>query len=149
MKVIEDKTTGKANSSEIDKVLLFKADGRVYGININAVIKVIEEEKITYLPRMGSRVAGAMLYEGKAVPLFYMSKPRRARKKSELVLIAQYEKELVGVIIDGVFKIVTGNSGEIKEGIESGSLEGMPFKMITSRDIIPSRQMRPTGGKNG
>lgn len=135
--------------SGMEKVLLFKADGRIYGLKINAVIKVVEEERITYLPRMGSRVAGVMLYDGRAVPVFYISKPRRACRKRELVLIAHHENELVGVIIDSVLRIVAPDNEEIKEGMESGYLEGMPFKMITTEETIPSLQMRSRGGENG
>lgn len=147
--VIEDRRNGIAGASEGKKVLLFKADGRVYGLKIDTVIKVVEEERITYLPRMGSRVAGVMLYEGKALPVFYIAKPRRARKKSELVLVAQQGKELLGVIIDSVLRIVASDDEKVKEGMETGGLEGMPFKMITPADIIPSGQMRPRGGGNG
>ena len=130
------------------QVMLFKAGGRAYGIALEAVRRVIGGEFITPIPRTAPTVAGAILFEGQAVPVFYASQPDSARERDELILILQHESYLMGLVIDNVLRISETEEEGLEKGITPEELEGTPFKMLTTDELIPSGFGDPRGGKN-
>lgn len=136
--------------------MLFVAGKAVFGISLDAVVKVLSESEITPIPRMVSEVMGATLFEGLAVPVFDMGKRDnirdnirdKERDKERLILMVRFEDNTMGIAVDNVLRIVYSEDEELNNGIEFGLLEGMPFKLVTPEELIPSGLMGPGGGEN-
>ena len=130
------------------QVMLFVAGEAAFGISLDAVVRVLSESKVTPIPRMVSEVLGATLFEGLAVPVFDMEERKNVTDKKRLILMVQFENNDMGIAVDNVLRIVSSEDEELTNGIEFGLLEGMPFKLVTPEELIPSGLRGPGGGEN-
>jgi len=129
-----------------ERVMLFQVGSRLYGIGISAVRKVVTDQFITPIPRVPEKVAGAILFEGQAVPVFYTEAPAATRNAGGLILTLQHESNLMGVAIDNVLRVIEPEEGELKGETRRGSFEGRPFDLVTPAELIPAGIVGSGGG---
>jgi chemotaxis signal transduction protein len=127
--------------------MLFRAGGRIFGVGIGAVRRVVEEATITKIPRMPPGVAGAILFEGQVAPVFQVVIPGETGI-DKIILIMQHESNIMGLAIESVLRVIGPDEGELKKGETSGNLDGKPFNLITPKDFIPLGLGCSRGGEN-
>jgi|GEM_PF-5317647 len=130
-----------------ERIMLFRAEGALYGIGIGAVRRVLSERFVTPIPLSLPEVAGAILFEGQAVPVFHVRAPGSTHADS-LILMLQHESSLMGLAIENVLRVIEPEEAKFRKGKRKGSFEGATFSMITPDELIPSGLEGPRGGKN-
>lgn len=128
--------------------MLFRAEGALYGVGMGAVRRVLSDKFVTPIPRTPPEVAGAILFEGQAVPVFHVKEPDSAGDSGDLILVLQLGSSLMGVAVENVLRVIEPEEAKFRKGKRTGSFEGVPFKLITPDKLIPSGLGGPRGGEN-
>lgn len=106
---------------EVDKVIVFTLDDRLYAISLKNVIRVIHAVEITELPKAPEIISGIINVKGQIIPVVDMRK-RFGMKVREIVpednfILADTGKRHVALWIDevtGVKEIAPGDYTETK-----------------------------------
>ncbi len=97
------------------KFAVFTIGREAFGIEINRVIEILHRQKVYTLPEFPEFLSGVITVRGEVIPLLDLRKRFgiSSADERELTIIARYDKEKIGLIVDTVEEIVTLRSGEI------------------------------------
>ncbi len=99
---------------EPGKWILFKTGETVLSARLEDVLKLVSGENIAFIPRADEKVEGAILYEGKAVPVFKAAGNNEPDTPNgeNLVLLMEHKLGPIGVTVDKVIGVVDDNDME-------------------------------------
>lgn len=93
-----------------DKFLTFVIDGDEYGIEIDNIKEIIKITKITTVPESPSYVEGIINLRGDIVPVIDVrkrfSKPSKEYDALTCIVVIDYVKYRIGLIVDSVNEVV-------------------------------------------
>jgi purine-binding chemotaxis protein CheW len=92
------------------KFLTFMIGDEIYGIEITAVIEIVNIQPITFVPHVPDFVKGIINLRGKVVPVVDMrlkfKKPARDYDERTCIIILEIHEIMIGVIIDRVSDVL-------------------------------------------
>lgn len=126
--------------AEPGKWILFRTEGTLFGARLEDVLKLVSGEHMTFIPRADEKVKGAILYQGKAVPVFKMGDDNghTAPDGENMVLLMEHELGPVGVAVDKVIGVV--DQDDLAPGEEEGAVN---YGGETVIRVSPERTVSP------
>ncbi|NEU56491.1 chemotaxis protein CheW [Halorussus sp. MSC15.2] len=111
------------------QVLEFRLEDRKYCIDIAHVDEIVDKEELTPLPNSEPRVEGVMDLRGTTTtiinPKQVLDLETTETGQRVVVLEGDGDGENVGWLIDAVNQVVSIDSGEVDESVESESVRGI------------------------
>lgn len=137
-------TAQTAGDSADFHLVCFRLGAEVYGLNIMQIKEIIRHQKITPVPKAPCFIAGVINLRGMVIPVMDLRKrfelPADVNPRT-MIIIAQIEKRIVGLVVDDVTDIISLPAAAILlppgmvKGIEAEYLGGMAdIKGRTKRD---------------
>jgi purine-binding chemotaxis protein CheW len=117
----------------------FRLDDEVYGINVMQVQEVLRVTEIAPVPGAPDYVLGIINLRGNVVTVIDARRrfglmPREPDEASR-ILIIEAEKQVVGILVDGVAEVVDLRSSEVETTPSVGNEETSRFILgVCSRD---------------
>jgi len=109
-----------ATSAPVFKMVTFSLGGRDFGIDIMKVKEILHEESFTYVPNVPAHVRGVHNLRGEIIPiidlrlLFHLPVPERKTAEAESVLILRLPHTKIGVVVDGIDKVLGVPAADIQ-----------------------------------
>lgn len=93
----------------MEQYVLIYVGKEKYGIKISDINEIIKFITIIEIPNVSPFIEGVINLRGKIVPVINLSKrfdmePTRSTKKTRIVVV-QFQKEMIGIIVDEVSKV--------------------------------------------
>ena len=112
------------------QVLKFRLEDRNYCINIAHVDEIVDKEKLTPLPNSEPRVEGVMHLRGTTTTIINPKQvlDLEATETGERVVVLESrgdEDGNVGWLIDAVNQVVSIDTENVDQSVESGSVRGI------------------------
>ncbi len=117
------------------QMVIFVLDGQFYGIGIEAVESIIKVQPITKLPHVPPYIIGLTNLRGKVLPVFSLVKrfnlPERAEMNTNRIIVVHAEREMAGLMVDGVSEVETvpfeniGKPPAVAAGEEANYISGI------------------------
>jgi purine-binding chemotaxis protein CheW len=112
------------------QVLEFRLEDRKYCIDIAHVDEIVDKDELTPLPNSEPRVEGVMDLRGITTTIINPKKvlDLEETESGERVVVLESEDEedgSVGWLIDAVNQVVSIDTDEVDESVESGSVRGI------------------------
>jgi two-component system chemotaxis response regulator CheV len=100
------------------ELLLFRLNGKqVYGINVFKVQEVIQCPELTNIPRSHAAVRGVANIRGRTISVLDLGasigQPPAETTQGRYVIIAEYNRTMIGFLVNAVERIVNLNWGDI------------------------------------
>lgn len=126
----ETMTTGVYDDLD-NKYLTFNIGEEVHGIELAKVTEIIGVQHITYVPDLPDYIVGLINLRGKVVPAIDARRrmgyePREYDEKT-CTLIAEYQDEYIGLLVDCVEEVLAAEPDEIAEPPKSSSKDKNRF----------------------
>ena len=120
-----------------DKYLIFVSDQLLYGLYAEQVVEIITNHVITHLPRVPDYVRGIINLRGQIIPIVDIRlRLGKSPSADSCIVVVDVEGRLVGVLVDGVEKMV---------GIPDEDILPMPAAQKTQK-LISGMCSLPEGG---
>ncbi len=106
----------KSNKEIYIKYLIFKLRDTLFAVKADGVIEIISPKPISKLPFVEEEIIGLINFRGELVPvidLLYKMDNLKNHLENNKIIIVEYNKEKVGIIIDDVLEIVNINKKNI------------------------------------
>ena len=99
------------------RLTIFTVGEEEYALDIMRVVEILRPQKITRLPETPDFVEGVINLRGKVIPIIDLRKRFGIKSvithKKERVLLTRVDKEVVGLIVDGVKEVRSLSKGDI------------------------------------
>ena len=98
-------------------ILIFKAGGREYGVDIREVSRVIRMREIVSVPEAADFIKGVLPLKGKVVPIIDLEKkmglePAGTGRRGRII-VSRVNSHFVGVVVDSVVEVISEAAGQI------------------------------------
>ena len=133
-----------AEANEKTQFMVFCVGTESYGMEVSTVSEVFRLQQITRVPNAPEYVEGLINLRGKVAPVVDLRKRfgvevTEATNESRIV-VAEYEGEDFGMIVDSVTEVVSVEHGKIELNTEvtgqAGSLFALGFARLEDRLLI-------------
>ncbi len=109
----------EANNALDFKMITFVLAGKEYGVDIMSVKEIQKGSRFTYVPNAPIFVRGVYNLRGDIIPVIDLRKffglpEYEERQELEDILILRQQDSVIGVIVDGIQKVVGVNRSEIQ-----------------------------------
>ncbi|QUM83990.1 MULTISPECIES: chemotaxis protein CheW [unclassified Moritella] len=124
---------------EVLQWVTFKLENEVYGINVMQVQEVLRYTEIAPVPGAPNYVIGIINLRGNVVTVIdtrvrFGLMPSEVSENSRIVII-EAEKQVIGILVDGVAEVVYLRSSEIDMAPNVGTDESAKFiQGVSNRD---------------
>lgn len=96
-----------AQEVQTEKYLLFLSDGLLFGVPAEAVVEIITNHTVTWLPLVPSYIRGIINLRGQILPIVDIRRLLgRSDQDSNCMMILQTEGNQIGILVDQVQKMV-------------------------------------------
>ena len=107
-----------AEAHENVQFIVFCVGTESYGMEVSTVREVLRLPEVTYVPNAPEYVEGLINLRGKVAPVVDLRKrfgvDVTAATNESRIVVAEYESEDVGMIVDSVTEVVSVNTGSIE-----------------------------------
>ncbi len=108
------------DTGENIQYIVIKLGGEQYGINIKYIDNIVRIPKITRVPQVEDFIRGVINIRGTIVPVMSLRLVMdmdmdEMTDKSRIVIIKTESKDLIGVIVDEVYQVLTLNTKNIEK----------------------------------
>ncbi len=114
-----------------DRYLTFLIDKDVYALALEYVVEIIGIQEITEVPELPKYIRGVMNLRGRIIPLMDVrlrfEKTFKDYDERTCIVIIDYEKIAIGLIVDTVSDIITMTEADIMKTPEIGRAVDMRF----------------------
>jgi purine-binding chemotaxis protein CheW len=122
---------GNVSEDEVLQWVTFKLENEVYGINVMQVQEVLRYTEIAPVPGAPHYVIGIINLRGNVVTVIdtrvrFGLMPSEVSENSRIVII-EAEKQVIGILVDGVAEVVYLRSSEIDAAPNVGTDESSKF----------------------
>jgi len=119
------------------KWILFRTGRTLLGARLQDVIRLVSGENMAFIPRAGQKVKGAVLFEGKAVPVFKVGgdNGHDTPDGENLVLLMEHKLGPVGVVVDKIVGVVDESDMESGEETEI-KFRGEPVMRVSPEEAV-------------
>ncbi len=98
-------------SEDIMKLVGFKLENELFGLNILTVKEIIRMERITRVPKAPFFIEGIIDMRGIIIPVFNLRKrfninPDKAMEESNKIIVIEQDDKYVGLIVDSVTEVI-------------------------------------------
>ena len=109
-----------AESGENIQYIVIKLGGEQYGINIKYIDNIVRIPAITRVPKVDDYIKGVINIRGTIVPVMSLRlvmdmDDDEITDKSRIVIIKTESDDLIGVIVDEVYQVLTLNTNNIEK----------------------------------
>ncbi|MBQ9511996.1 MAG: purine-binding chemotaxis protein CheW [Lachnospiraceae bacterium] len=109
-----------AESGENIQYIVIKLGGEQYGINIKYIDNIVRIPAITRVPKVDEYIKGVINIRGTIVPVMSLRlvmdmDDDEITDKSRIVIIKTESDDLIGVIVDEVYQVLTLNTNNIEK----------------------------------
>lgn len=120
-----------ATEDEVLQWVTFKLENEVYGVNVMQVQEVLRYSEIAAVPGAPNYVIGIINLRGNVVTVIdtrvrFGLMPSEVSENSRIVII-EAEKQVIGILVDGVAEVVYLRSSEIDVAPNVGTDESAKF----------------------
>jgi len=120
-----------ATEDEVLQWVTFKLENEVYGVNVMQVQEVLRYSEIAAVPGAPNYVIGIINLRGNVVTVIdtrvrFGLMPSEVSENSRIVII-EAEKQVIGILVDGVAEVVYLRSSEIDIAPNVGTDESAKF----------------------
>jgi len=120
-----------ATEDEVLQWVTFKLENEVYGVNVMQVQEVLRYSEIAAVPGAPNYVIGIINLRGNVVTVIdtrvrFGLMPSEVSENSRIVII-EAEKQVIGILVDGVAEVVYLRSSEIDAAPNVGTEESAKF----------------------
>ncbi|PKH09428.1 chemotaxis protein CheW [Moritella sp. Urea-trap-13] len=120
-----------ASEDEVLQWVTFKLENEIYGINVMQVQEVLRYTEIAPVPGAPNYVIGIINLRGNVVTVIdtrvrFGLMPSEVSENSRIVII-EAEKQVIGILVDGVAEVVYLRSSEIDMAPSVGTDESAKF----------------------
>jgi purine-binding chemotaxis protein CheW len=120
-----------ASEDEVLQWVTFKLENEIYGINVMQVQEVLRYTEIAPVPGAPNYVIGIINLRGNVVTVIdtrvrFGLMPSEVSENSRIVII-EAEKQVIGILVDGVAEVVYLRSSEIDMAPNVGTDESAKF----------------------
>ncbi|MFT5806411.1 MAG: purine-binding chemotaxis protein CheW [Moritella dasanensis] len=128
-----------ASEDEVLQWVTFKLENEIYGINVMQVQEVLRYTEIAPVPGAPNYVIGIINLRGNVVTVIdtrvrFGLMPSEVSENSRIVII-EAEKQVIGILVDGVAEVVYLRSSEIDMAPSVGTDESAKFiQGVSNRD---------------
>jgi purine-binding chemotaxis protein CheW len=93
----------------MSKFTVFTISDEIFGIAIERVVEIIRVQKVFSIPGLPGFLSGVMSVRGAVIPLIDLRKRfgTKPAGKKERIIIARFEKEKIGFLVDGIREILS------------------------------------------
>lgn len=121
----------KAAEDEVLQWVTFKLENEIYGVNVMQVQEVLRYSEIAPVPGAPNYVIGIINLRGNVVTVIdtrirFGLMPSEVSENSRIVII-EAEKQVIGILVDGVAEVVYLRSSEIDIAPNVGTDESAKF----------------------
>jgi purine-binding chemotaxis protein CheW len=120
-------------------VVCFELAGELYAADVDHVREIIRPQEVSPVPRAPAFIEGMTNLRGKVVPVVnfrrLMGFPPQEPTKRTRVLIVEFNRQLVGAVVDGVSQVTRLPSGAIEP----------PSHIVTRIDTAYLKGVAPVG----
>lgn len=107
----------EAEDTQQGKFLSFHLGDEIYGIEISAVIEIVNIQVITFVPNVPEFVKGIINLRGKVIPVIDMrlkfNMPERDYDERTCIIIIEVSDIMLGIIIDRVSDVLNISDEQI------------------------------------
>ena len=120
-------------------ILTFFIDSQIYGIEIQYITDIIENQPTTLIPMIPSYIEGVINLRGKVIPVINV-RDRFGKEKIEYdertcIIVIEIEEIAVGLIIDRVSEVINATADQITAPPDNKSINSNRFiKNIVKED---------------
>lgn len=111
---LEEKTQQISNEK---KYLTFLSDGLCFGVNVEYVIEIITNHKITILPMVPNFIKGIINLRGQVIPILdirlRMNKPSIESTDQTCIIVLNIDSIMIGISVDSVSQVVDIDESQI------------------------------------
>lgn len=131
--------SGSVAEDEVLQWVTFKLENEIYGINVMQVQEVLRYTEIAPVPGAPNYVIGIINLRGNVVTVIdtrvrFGLMPSEISENSRIVII-EAEKQVIGILVDGVAEVVYLRSSEIDMAPSVGTDESAKFiQGVSNRD---------------
>jgi two-component system chemotaxis response regulator CheV len=112
-----DQRTNLVGQNRMELLLFRLNGGQVYGINVFKVQEVIQCPELTHIPRSHPAVQGVANIRGRTITVLDLGaaigQPFAETTRGRFVIIAEYNRTMIGFLVNAVERIVNLNWGDI------------------------------------
>ena len=120
-------------------VVCFELAGELYAADVDHVREIIRPQEVSPVPKAPTFIEGMTNLRGKVVPVVnfrrLMGFPPQEQTKRTRVLIVEFNRQLVGAVVDGVSQVTRLPSGTIEP----------PSHIVTRIDTAYLKGVAPVG----
>lgn len=111
------KNTIEAEDTQQGKYLTFQIGDEIYGIEISAVVEILNIQAITFVPLVPEYVKGIINLRGKVVPVLDVrlkfKKSARNYDERTCIIILEIHDIMIGIIIDRICDVLNIDDKQI------------------------------------
>lgn len=109
----------KDMSKQVERYLTFYLSDEEYGIEIKRVREIIRLLPITHVPLSPPYLKGVINLRGKVIPVISLrlkfGMPESEPTESSCIIVVEFERELVGILVDTISEVVDITREEFDE----------------------------------
>lgn len=107
--------TAKARDMEF---ITFAVNGQSYGLDIQQIREIRRWSPVTVLPHAPDSILGVMNLRGAVIPIYdlacHFGLGRTEHHERNVVIVAAYDGQTIGLLVEAVCEILTVNTGDIQ-----------------------------------
>ena len=112
-----DDVTKTANARDME-FITFAVAGQSYGLDIQQSREIRRWSSVTALPHAPESILGVMNLRGAVIPIYdlacHFGLGRTEHNERNVVIVAAYDGQTIGLLVEAVCEILTVNTGDIQ-----------------------------------
>lgn len=117
-----------AEADEKIQFIVFRVGTESYGMDVSTVREVLRLQEVTYVPNAPEYVEGVINLRGKVAPIVDLRKrfgvEVSAATNESRIVVAEYNSEDVGMIVDSVTEVLSVNADSIERNTGAAEQPG-------------------------
>ncbi|MCI0776647.1 MAG: chemotaxis protein CheW [Chloroflexi bacterium] len=117
-----------AEADEKIQFIVFRVGTESYGMDVSTVREVLRLQEVTYVPNAPEYVEGVINLRGKVAPIVDLRKrfgvEVSAATNESRIVVAEYNSEDVGMIVDSVTEVLSVNTDSIERNTGAAEQPG-------------------------
>ncbi|MCI0855577.1 MAG: chemotaxis protein CheW [Chloroflexi bacterium] len=146
-----------AEADEKIQFIVFRVGTESYGMDVSTVREVLRLQEVTYVPNAPEYVEGVINLRGKVAPIVDLRKrfgvEVSAATNESRIVVAEYNSEDVGMIVDSVTEVLSVNTDSIERNTgaaeQPGSALAQGYARLEDRLLIVVDVETVLGEKEG